>query len=514
MNAVPHALLKAIRQFNASNLRYSWIQYLPIRPRLSDFFERLETITLQLLSLQPILECVSGELAVPHSMKYVPDSFRDSKGVPLTLCETTQLGYLSHRYASSDWPNLQRLGVGRLSMEEFLTDLQILVCKHAMEFRQKPLDWHSWLALVLAQVLTSNFHSAASILYSLPIVPLRDGQWVKPNTETLLFPGAENIVVPPGIEIGEIHPDASQDSRRHLFTLLGAQPFVPSKICDIIIKKHSNQGFRPALLSRGDLVSHAIFLYSTGWNNLSFGDSASTKSIWLISEVDTYHLGSELYIDSDMPYSATKFFERRRNKFPFLHKDYLNALHDGKMGVFTEWMVQNLSLHRLPRISSSPRISKFSLSLDFQFIIDTIPSKEVLLLIRDNWQHYAQWIEAGTSRKDDLNWQNSRDSVRRKLCSMEVQCLGGVVAQLDQTFLPFSTLPPEKSLAIPFLDVSDPDDERWKYLRHLGVVVKLGAKVFIQYLQALQRSGGSVSRATEFYKQLRGLGREEIDAIR
>lgn len=388
------------------------------------------------------------------------------------------------------------------------------VCKHVMEFRQKPVDWHSWLALVLAPILTSNFHSAASILYSLPIVPLRDGQWVKPNTKTLLFPGAGNIVVPPGIEIGEIHPDGSQDSRRHLFSLLGAQPFVASKICDIIIKKHSDHGFRPALLSRDELVSHAIFLYNTGWNNLSFRDSASTKSIWLVSELNIHYLGSELYIDSDMPYSATKFFERSRNKFPFLHKDYLSALHDGKIGGFPEWMVQNLSLHKLPRISSSPRSSKFSLSLDFQFIIDTKSSKEVLLLLRDNWQHYAQWIEAGTSRKADLNWRSSQDSLRRKLSSMEVQCLSGVITQLDQTFLPFSTLLPEKSLAIPYLDVPDPDDERWKHLRHLRVVVKLGAKVFIQYLQELQRNGGSLSQAAEFYKQLRGLGREEVDAIR
>jgi hypothetical protein len=448
-------------------------------------------------------------------MKYVPDSFRDSKGVPLTLCETTQHRYLSHRYASSDWPNLQRLGVGRLSMDEFLSDLKILVCNHVEEFRQKPLDWHSWLALVLTPMLTSDFRSTtASILYSLPIVPLRDGRWVRPNTETLLFPGSGNIVVPPGIEIGEIHPDASQDSRRHLFTLLGAQPFVPSKICDIIIKKHSDHGFRPALLSRGELISHAMFLYSTGWNNLSFADSTSTKSIWLVSELNTHHLGSELYIDSDMPYSATKFFERSRDKFPFLHKDYLSALHDGEMSGFAEWMVQNLSLHRLPRVSSSPRSSKFSLSRDFQFIIDARSSKEVLLLLRDNWQHYAQWIEAGTSRKDDVNWRNSRDSLRHKLSSMEVQCLSGIVAQLDQTILPFSTLPPEKSLAIPFLDVPDPDDERWKHLRHLGVVVKLGAKVFIQYLQELQRNGGSVHRATEFYRKLRGVGREEGDVIR
>jgi hypothetical protein len=177
-------------------------------------------------------------------------------------------------------------------------------------------------------------------------------------------------------------------------------------------------------------------------------------------------------------------------------------------------MVQNLNLHRLPRISSSPRSSKFSLSLDFQFIIDKKSSKEILLLLRDNWHHYAQWIEAGNSRQDDIDWQNSRDSLRSQLSFMEVQCSSGIVAQLNQIFLPLSTFPPEKSLAIPFLDVPDPDDERWKHLRHLGVVVKLAAKVFIQYLQALQRNGGSVGRAAEFYRQLRGLAREEVNVIR
>ena len=70
------------------------------------------------------------------------------------------------------------------------------------------------------------------------------------------------------------------------------------------------------------------------------------------------------------------------------------------------------------------------------------------------------------------------------------------------------------SISIPFIDVPDPDDDRWSYLEHFGVGIKLSVKVFIQHLQTLQRQKVSVKRVAEIYNQIKAHVGNDIGVVR
>jgi hypothetical protein len=57
---------------------------------------------------------------------------------------------------------------------------------------------------------------------------------------------------------------------------------------------------------------------------------------------------------------------------------------------------------------------------------------------------------------------------------------------------------------VSFLDIPEPDDPRWKYLSHFGVVVEPGADQFIQCLRQLKISGASIKQVSELYRQMQG----------
>lgn len=510
-DSVPAALLKAISSFNEGKLRYSWLRYLPIRPPIIDFFEQLETITLQLLSREPILECASGKLTVPCRLTYVPDMFLDEDGMPLTLCESTLSKYLSHRYSSNDWPKLRWLGVHELSHDNFLEDLGLFISQHGNEYQQKAPQWHSHLAIKLASLLSTR-STNLSFVSKLKLVPLCNGQWVSPSSENLGFPNNEGApTVPNGIDIMEVHPHASKDlHRRNLLNMLGVKSFDSERICDIIIEVHSKPRFNPRALSPADLITHALFLYLADWVGPPGSD------LWFVAENGTCVLGSQLYIDSGDAHAATKYFAAHRTKFPFLHNDYFQFGSIQKERL-SDWLVKNLNLHYLPRLVSQSVNSSFLLSEEFEFLFDTFPSSQILLLLRSHWPHYSKWIEGNAGVVEDIGSDTSADSTSpnpelvKRLSSVKVRCRDGTFVRLDQTFLPSGKIPFEDLPTIPFLDVPDPDKDSWIYLTHFGVTAKLGVESFIHFLRILQTGQHSLERVSKFYSQILKHAYTELD---
>ena len=127
LEAIPEAFLHAVQTFNKGDFRYSWIRYLSDRPPLSDFFEPLESGIRRTLSRAEIMESLSGLLATPKKLKFVPAEFRDEHGMPLICTESTASKYLSQKYAMEDQPLFVRLGIQELSTHEFLSDLQSFI---------------------------------------------------------------------------------------------------------------------------------------------------------------------------------------------------------------------------------------------------------------------------------------------------------------------------------------------------------------------------------------------------
>ena len=221
------------------------------------------------------------------------------------------------------------------------------------------------------------------------------------------------------------------------------------------------------------------------------------------------------------------------------------------------------AIPRLVNVATSPTTPSFSLTAEFQFIIDNNSSSEWLLLLRNNWQHYSRYIISEESIKDkdkgDLSneqklWLKSQEDLRELLSSKTVECLGGITARLGQTCLPRGPLKsvakstidsttkvsreepsdwkdakrmPQKetrdtkdeawfeSVSSILLDIPDPDDPQWDFLKHFGVLIKLGAEVVINRLRCMRYTRATLQDISKLYDQIQGCSRhKDIDLIR
>jgi hypothetical protein len=531
---IPHALLSAIQSFNAGDLRYCWLRYLPFSTR--DFFRDLPLGTLLHLSQQMILESLSGALMTPSQLVYVPEEFTDNEGKPLIITQHTMTKYLSYKYSPDDWQALESLHVTRLSAENFFNDLKEFISESPIQFQGMPHPWHSRVSRALVALLahTRDLERDISVLQ---IVPLRDGSWISPRDGGhLLFPLTSNcLTVPESIGASEVHPDVVNDPhRRSLLMFLGAKDCIPETICEIILETHSSDEFRPEIVSNTALISHAVFLYHTEYS------VAGKHDLWFLTEKGSYCRGSQVYIDYDVPYSASNVFAECRSHFFFLHKDYCEAfsgLEDWEI-----WLIENLNVSALPRLvipSSTPKGS-FIPSDDFKHLMKTSSYSTVLLILRHHWGQYSQWIVPANSNNYRYSGENAQQEktqtmLRGIFSSMDVKCLGGITCPLGQTYLPRksmlmesdigtpkprdippsnreivedgvedsnATTLPETSRGLPFLDIPDPDHDQWDVLEHFGVTIKVDVSIFINRLWILSGSQTMIQLVSELYDKI------------
>lgn len=507
LSIIPKVFHGAVKEFNKTDFRYSWLPYLPARPAVADFFQHLEGDILNLLSKSPILESFSGELTAPRDLIYVPERLSDENNVPLILTPATTPVYVSSKYPSSDRYRLTQLGVKAMSIEMFITDLGKFIEEYPDEFKSKPQRWHSRLAEVLmSSIVSSKDHQDA--VSALQIVPLRDGRWVASKDENLLFPSrSKPLIVPNGIDVVEVHPDAEEDySRRQLLLTLGAKDFRAEQICEIIVKTHEKDTFDPGSLSREDLVSHVAFLYKSDWKN------AEARDIWFATDADSFCRGSEAYMESDIMMSAAELFADSKFKFHFIHPDYLVAPPRTKettdaqsnSGRWFRWLAQSMHIAQIPRIVTPTIRAPFSISHDFEFLLATWPSSKILILLRHHWKYYSRWIVPRESSRWKEAWNISQQQLKSKLSSLDVACRRNITVPLHQTFLPLSTMQLESLVSVPLLDVPEPDHDDWDYLKCFGVVVDLDANFWVECLRRAKRDATppSTKQVSQLYEHL------------
>jgi len=504
LEAVPYAFLEAVHDFNKANSksRYTWMRFLPNRPQLSDFFTTLQDTIDALLSKSNIIENFNGEFVAPSKLKLLPADFRDLDGLPLISLTRSTPFYISPNYSDEDAPALERIGVKSLSADDFVAELRTFVSESSTcsEFWKKDHFWHSRVSRALIRILNGR-KNILPALAELPIVPLADGRWVSPSQGNICFSSpSESLTIPNGIEVHPIHPVAASDSsRRTLFIILGAKTFSKDLVCDAIVKMHVSPDFKPEHRSLPDLMGDIIFLFQASWKN------TEKHNLWLVTESGTILRGSDLYMDSKEPNTATTLFTKDRKRFQFIHRDYFG----GKCSADQTWLVENLYVQQYPRLVGYFFRSESTISDDFRYLIENCSSQQILLLLRDNWRLYSEWIIPDDSSKEKLV-----SDVTRILSSMQVSCRGGKVTPLNQTILPLSSMIGGQMTTVSFLDVPEPDDPSWKNLRHLGVVVEAGASPFIQCLRNLKASGATLAQISELYQQIQCYSEADGEIIR
>ncbi|KAF9769177.1 hypothetical protein IL306_013422 [Fusarium sp. DS 682] len=514
---IPHAILSAIQRLNSGELRYSWFRYLPPRDS-GGFFQHLAKDTIDLLSDQWILESREGKLMTPPELVLVPKRLADAEGKPFVPVGRSKLTYLSHKYPPSSKSELERLGVVALSSQGFVDDLRAFISENRTEFQQMPPKWHSQLSKVLHSLAVEDDHLRSDIS-SLPIIQLRDNRWVSSREEKTIFPLTSSGFqrVPRGILVSEVHPDADQDENRHLLLLmLKTKEYCAENIHNLIFEAHEKAEFRKKELSIDnidDLVSH------------SSPAAGMDCNLWFVAEDKSCHLGSTMYLNTNGPYTAAQMFGQEKSKF--LHPRYLkiSSTH------WQEWLMRNLKIQAIPRlvaISYKPEES-FTMADDFRILIRSCQSSELLLLLREHWEIYSEFIvQKGRPYGERSAWAKSQENLRNTLSSIEVRCREGVIARLSEALLPRDSLHPgddnsprvsavnvskfdggrpnryfglinyvwqaifgirghcQPRTTIPVLDIPEPDNCNWDFLEHLGVALRLEARHFLNDLQMHQ----------------------------
>ncbi|KAH8691711.1 hypothetical protein GQ44DRAFT_636227 [Phaeosphaeriaceae sp. PMI808] len=377
---VPKALLVAIEAFNETQLRYSWLPYVPLGPYQADLFGNLQAESIKLLSKMPILESEEEELAPPSD-----------------------------------------LGVATYSKKMFLDDLSAFISTSECEFQRMSPAWHSQVAKILAELILERTDNNLKIISGLKLIHLCNDRWIAPNQGTIVLPAKPTTLsLPKGLDVFEVHGDVEQyKSRVQLLRLLGVEQYDRRKICDIIVQTHSNSTDGLEHVLRKDLISHIAFLRRADWM-----PEAGTKSnLWFETEDESRHRGSSVYMDTDEPHSATDIF--KGNQYD---TDWCS------------WLAKNLDLTLLPRMAlvSKAPADNFTLAPDFQVLIDTYPPLTVLLLLRERWEDYKKWVvETTDSHRNEVRGSAaSRQRMKATLSSLKVPCQGGTEAMLRQTFLP------------------------------------------------------------------------------
>jgi hypothetical protein len=116
---------------------------------------------------------------------------------------------------------------------------------------------------------------------------------------------------------------------------------------------------------------------------------------------------------------------------------------------------------------------------------------------------------------DEPEVGSSKAKLREKMAALAVPCQGGGTYPLGQTVLPLTEIVSEDMKSTTFLQVPMPEDPRWKFLRHFGVIVDTGVDQYVQYLRQMKKDPGlSVNGVTEIYKQIQSHAADKTEEVK
>lgn len=463
ISPIPQAFLGAVNEFVRRGIT-SWTPYIPLGPLDGKVFQDTSATMMDLLSQSPILESDEGEHLAPSEVVVVPRRFRDrSSNSPLLPPGARRTKYLSDKY-ETDGINfdLSIVGVGTLSMSEFLADLETFLSTDQATFQEMELAWHAQVANILLSLFTDSEEETTELyrdkISKWNLIPVltsgregdsfHDCSWVASTSGIIFLPAKLHnaLSLPGGLNLFEVHGDVKKYSAWiDLLRLLKAEPYDIPRICDIIVSYHKNPRFLPTDLSPRDVVSHAVFLKRARWRP----PERTQGNMWFAASDESCHRGSSLYIRADiiaasgLPFTAASVFEKHTEQCPvhFLHNEYESQLsqYDEKAESWVVWLARCFNLTIIPRLTleHNPGTGKFTLSPEFRFLVHNDPEM-VLLLLRQFWHRYREWIVATSSVDPDSPRRDrgSRERMRALFSSMVVPCVGQEKTLLRNTVLP------------------------------------------------------------------------------
>ncbi|KAL2408478.1 hypothetical protein ABEF93_003919 [Exophiala dermatitidis] len=506
------AFVAVTKEYCQGRISHLWPQYIPLRPSQTRFFESARKEILERLSREPVLRCRTNELMTPCSLLDVPDEFCDKEGVPMTSTPTSDRAYLSCVYPTSLTENLEVLGVRKMTASIFLDHLASFITQHSELFReQKPDVWHTRLAEILLKL---SFDSANhDRIAELPVIPLSDGRWVSAKEDYVFLPQeAESCRPPEGFRLSLVREGAANNpTTRSLYLQLGLMVLGKESIAYGIIREHMKESFNPHAMTVAQLISQAAFLFHARV------DDYRVKKFWFATGLGSarFH-GDEVYLHSDKPFAASHYFTGRP-EIPFLQSDYENV--GGEDGArWYEWLEHVAGLSTLPRLAEPipKQPTSLRLSSHFKFIIRYNEPKDFLILLRDNWNHYSQWLEDDRDCVGSGIDEPCRKRLRNELGQSQIRCHGGIMKPLRDVFLSIPELVEKAQGQVPFVEVDDALDPRWRRLAVLGLGVEGDVRFYLRCLESMSgsREQTAVDRAALLLEQIQARYADDEELVR
>ncbi|KAF2281166.1 uncharacterized protein EI97DRAFT_389566 [Westerdykella ornata] len=573
---LPIALVEAIKQFGAcvdSALRYSWPQLLHFENGALDIFNSLPKELEAALSQTAVLEDLQGHFTPPSNLMFVPKRFMNANGAPLIPPEYCSKRPLNTRYfigSNSGLEVLQKLGVKTQTTPVFFRDLREFISEAPGQFRKMPVAWYEQLCGTLLALLKDHREEIAG----LEIVPLVGGNWVSPSAGYCYFATdlPDNLAFPLSVpNVFMVHPDVlNNQSHAELLRAIGIKNGTPAELCKHIVTEHAEYSRKytwwdPHLLlhtlqtlyNTEDLVSHMEFLYRSGWT-AEKGKDPEALDLWCTDEHGEFCRTRDIYIRSSERHSASSISYGCKTRLRFLHPRYMKAFGHEPDGF--EFLTKVVKVRRMLRVAASSDGVSYVLHKDFKSIALEDPIR-ILRMLRDRWHFYGAWFikpsgdTYGDAPRELL--QSSRKELSKGVRDMMVPCHSGdwpAEVKLAETYLPRENIlelcdanafercrrPIEQCIvcrrllalrsrsdsgemrgAVPvdrLLEVPDPSEPSWDFLRNFGVILELKASVFINHLREIRGTDVSHAHMDKIYMHLENFvdgpdSEEIVDAL-
>ena len=448
------------------------------QPLFQDIIKRLKN--------EPVLKSQAGAPTFPSSLVYIPLPFTDGGSPPKPLLKDHQNlhCYLATPYTFND---LTCLGVGKLTVYSFIggdgkvkaNGLRAYITQHGEDYRTESNAWHARIALAITRQVDA--HKVRDI----KLIPLRDEGWIAATGKKFYFPELEQgLKIPAGINIPVIDTLCAQDqSRRALFKWLGAETLDSITVCRILLDEHKRFLDTPRFpWGRETVIAHARYLYNASKTRYL----PNLDGLGLVVNGSSLLLkGSSVYMDDGSEFSVAKFIPPSSDIVKYIDPAY--PISDE--GVCT-WLKSSVGVRTIPKCQND---ADNDLSDEFKYIIRKVSSRRFLKLLMANWESYFPSF--------------NRNSQMGKVGLSVVTCTNGAKLPLNATFLPNSKLlgVPFAKEVLPFLDIDERTDDRWKKLKGLGVCTSPDLRLYMTVLVAISVKSSlrpSKPQVEQIYKSL------------
>ncbi|KAI6879857.1 hypothetical protein KC360_g4305 [Hortaea werneckii] len=468
VDATSALFAKRVDAFNATDLlKYTWPRYAKSQGNahgtiFSGFFKRL----CNQLRSKEVLQSQAGSLQKPSSLFIVPSDYMDGPK-PLVVAPGRLRTYLSPTYRTNDLSELQ---ISLLSPREFFN----IVSRYA-EFSKQPEVWHVKLAKAL---LRAGSHYARAM----PLIPMSDGKWIAPDKGKFYFPEvAEGMSIPNGIEVAMTSSEVQDPHRRNLFAELGASKLRMNEVFELILNQHKNARHSNKAWSCEQAVEHARFLFSAPSRPRSY----SFKDFRLYGSDNKLHVAEDLYMDDTKSTTAmSALFGKSNARIVFIHPRYFDTSVVEVSSGWLKWLKNEVGVNTLPRLTRPG----YHISPEFHWLIDNEASSVWLSLLKDNPSFYDL---AGCAR-----------DVKMDLSMASVRCCDGQDRKLGDVYLPLKAVveEPYAHVAVPLLDIKQPNDNAWQNLQAIGLRTKPDIAFYLAVLKNMSLASDPLASRADVRK--------------